>query len=202
MSVVLFRGVARDPWAVQGMGCLWAGVAIVGVVLVMNGWLLFSGESMEPSLETFVRWSIPVGAPLALVLGWAAWRVTVTSRIDLVVTHETKDDGGRLTLRVGSKLVENGPFATNHGWDYVVGGRGTKLLYCDVSRDGELLVRFSTEIGSLVATPHGWPRAAPPMAQPAKHGGYVVSDMAELDGALAADVAQGAPSPARGRGQG
>lgn len=181
MSSELYRGVARDPWTAQGVGCLWAAALIVAVMLAMNAWLLGSGEAMEPSLESFVRWSLPIGIPLGLVLALAAWRWTVKSRLELTVT--AVPDGG-VRVRVGSLLDEAGTFTVRRGWTRVVGGRGMRLFWCDVERDGERLVRFSTEVGALVAMP-GWPEAAPPMDRPAKHGGFVVDGIAELERALA-----------------
>lgn len=176
-----FRGVARDPWTVQGLGCLWAAALIVAVVAVMNAWLLFSGESMQPSLEVFVRWSLPLAVPLGGAFALAAWRLGVKSRLEVVV--ELHEDGTR-TLRVGDAVSETGLFLVRRGWDHSVGGRGLKIIWCDVERDGELLVRFSKEVGALIATPAGWAQAAPPMGRPAKHGGFVVDEVVQLASAL------------------
>ena len=176
-----YRGVARDPWVVQGLGCLWAIVLIVAIVVALDAWLLGSGQAMDDSLEVFVRWSIPIGAPLGLVLGLVAWRFATTSRNDVVVTA-SRDGAPRLC--VGTKVDEAGPFVVRRGWDRVVGGRGMKILWCDVERDGVFLVRFSIEVGALVPAPSGWPQEPPPMDRSAKHGGFVSPDLAALVEAL------------------
>ncbi len=181
LDTATFRGVARDPWVVQGMGCLWAAAILVGIVVALDAWLLGSGQAMEPSLEVFVRWSVPVGVPVGIVLAIAAWRVTTTSRIEVVVSTSR---GGNPRLRVGTKVDEEGPFVVRRGWDRVVGGRGITMLWCDVEREGVFLVRFSTEVGALVPPPSGWPHEPPPMARPAKHGGFVSTDLAALVDAL------------------
>ncbi|MFO0710493.1 MAG: hypothetical protein U0353_11675 [Sandaracinus sp.] len=179
-----YRGVARDPWTAQGVGCLWAAALMVGVVVAMNGWLMSSGQAMEPSLESFVRWSFPIGLPLGIVLGVAAWRLTIASRIEITVT----DEGEGVRLRVGKLVDEAGTlgrrFEVRRGWHRVAGGRGMRLYWCDVLRDGEHLVRFSTEAGALAAMP-AWPEAPPPMDRPAKHGGFVVTEIGALEKALA-----------------
>jgi hypothetical protein len=174
-----YRGVARDPWAAQGVGCLWAGALLVGVVLAMNAWLVSSGEAMEASLESFVQWSFPIGLPVGIALALAAWWWTAKTRLEITVTEGER--GPR--LRVGSLLDETGPFVVHRGWSRVVGGRGMRLFWCDVEREGQRLVRFSTEAGALAAMP-AWPEAAPPMDRPAKHGGFVVSDIGALESAL------------------
>ena len=89
-------------------------------------------------------------------------------------------EGGALVLAVSPDLRLEGPFDVSVGWTRLPGGKGVKMVWCDVAQGPDLLCRFSHEVGALRDTPDGWPQAPVPMDRPAVHGGFTVTDIADL----------------------
>lgn len=182
MSDVVFTAETRTADASLKSGCIGGLSLTLGVVAVVSAGFLISGQSMTDSLRLTVIVATPLGFVLGGGLGWWAWRIHRQAARTLTLT---RTDSG-FELRIEPDVRCEGAFQAECGWQKmsIKPGVSTKLLWCDLSLDGELLIRLTHEIGALYSPPEGWAQRDAPMTSPARHGGYSLKQVAEFVDAL------------------